>query len=691
MQHRYCALYGASLLALASSPALAQETRPSDPLTDVIVVTGQVSEDTSFTTSPADGEASAPDAAALVARLPGAAIIGNGPISGQVQYRGLFSDRLLLRVNGQKFQTGGPNAMDPPLHYAPMILVDRIEVSRGTGPVREGPGLGGSVNARLKQVDFGAASTFAPAISAAASYRTADHGLAAGGVAGAASERFRFNVIGSWEEGDDYRIGKGGRAASTGYERLTYGVSGGFQSGGNSLSLDLRRQETGRSGNPPYAMDIDFFHSNFARIAFDGDIGIARLKAELGYAAVKHGMENFSFRPAPADRSKWRYSYADADTLTAALSLQRGIFTAGVDGEQVDRLVTITNPNVPGFAITSLNRVDQHRLGLFGEVATNLGGYRLEAGARVDMARSRMADPTTGAAVPPMLAMLARQVGAANRPLEDTTWDAVIRLWGEEGAIRPRLTLAHKSRIPNAVERHGWVPTEASGGLADGNIYIGNAALKPEEAWTAEGGVDIETGTLRLRPSIYYRRIDNYIQGVPVPASMTAQRMIAAMNGDATPLMFANVDAELYGADMDLNWVILPGLEFSATASYVRGKRRDIGDNLYRIAPLNGRASLTWGIDGWWVSAEAVGAAKQDKVSATNSERASPGWVIANLWGGYRLADRLSLSAGVENIFDRRYADHLAGINRVPGGAVAVGEHMPGVGRSLFVRIGIDY
>ena len=118
-------------------------------------------------------------------------------------------------------------------------------------------------------------------------------------------------------------------------------------------------------------------------------------------------------------------------------------------------------------------------------------------------------------------------------------------------------------------------------------------------------------GPLRLRPSLFYRRIDGYIQGTPVPATMLVQIAIATMNGDATPLIASNVDAKLYGADADLTWQVAPQLRLDGTISYVRGQRRDIADNLYRIAPLNGRLALTWDGSGWSVTAEAVGAAAQ--------------------------------------------------------------------------------
>ncbi|MCC6926867.1 TonB-dependent receptor [Novosphingobium sp.] len=689
MTRLLCSAALALPLLLCAMPAAAEDDDAA-PLTDTIVVTGQRQTPLEEATDPLSGHASLPDAAALTARLPGAALIGNGPISGQVQFRGLFSDRLAIRVGGQSFQTGGPNAMDPPLHYAPAILLDTIKVSRGAAPVSEGPGMGAMVDARLKSVRFGSGTELAPQASLAASYRSADQGYAAGGVAGLASERLRLGVIASWEQGSDYRI-PGGHARDTGYERLTYGLSAGFRSQGQTLSLDLRRQETGPSGNPPYAMDIDYFHTDFARLGFDGRIGALPLALELGYVDVRHGMDNFSLRPAPTSAAQYRYSYAEAQTMTARARIGIGPLALGADLAQVDRTVTISNPNNPAFFIASLDRIEQSRLGLFAEARFDRAGWQADLGLRIDWHRAQMANPAVGSGVPAMIVNLANQTALGNAPRRDTTWDAVLRVWREDGALRPRLVLSRKSRVPNAVERFSWLPTEASGGLADGNIYIGRQTLRPEVAWAAEAGVDVIVGGVSLRPSLFYRRVDHYIQGGPVPASMPLQIAIATMNGDSTPLIASNVDAELYGFDADLGWQILPQLRFDATVSYVRGQRRDLADNLYRIAPLNGRVALAWQGTGWSLSGELVGAAAQRKVSATNGEAPSSGWVSANLWFGLDLGKTVQLSGGIENLFDRRYADHLAGRNRVPGGDVGLGERLPAAGRSLFVRLGLDF
>ena len=128
---------GVSLAALASisTPALAEHGPEEAALLDVIRVTGRpLFLQNALNAEPGALPDTAPDAASLVARLSGANLIDNGGLSGQVQYHGLFGPRINLRVDGQSFSSGGPNLMDPPLHYAPLPLIDHIMLDRGISP-----------------------------------------------------------------------------------------------------------------------------------------------------------------------------------------------------------------------------------------------------------------------------------------------------------------------------------------------------------------------------------------------------------------------------------------------------------------------------------------------------------------------------------------------------------------------------
>jgi iron complex outermembrane receptor protein len=180
----------ASAALLVTFPAWAADEDETAP--DLIVVTGTRTTPVELGKEAEEELATGPDGAAFVARLPGMALVDNGTLSGQVQMRGLFGERILLRINSQHFATGGPNAMDPAMHYAPMALIDRVEISRGISPVRDGPGLGGGVNTILKQARFAEAGRLAPQLDISAQYRSVDDSVALGGMAGLANDRWRL-------------------------------------------------------------------------------------------------------------------------------------------------------------------------------------------------------------------------------------------------------------------------------------------------------------------------------------------------------------------------------------------------------------------------------------------------------------------------------------------------------------------
>ncbi|PQA85955.1 TonB-dependent receptor [Hyphococcus luteus] len=689
-------LLSASLAGALAHGAAAYAQTSSSALEDVIVVTGKSrSRMTVNETAPDFTPDAGPDAAGIIARLPGAAAIDNGALSGQVQYRGLYGDRLNIRVDGQNFASGGPNMMDPPLHYAPAPLVGLIVVDRGVSPVRNGPGLAGGVNAEFKRIDFTDSSEARLGYDVTALGRTVGESYAVGGVAGASNETYRVNILGSYEKGDDVQF-PGGVIGSSSHKRAVYGASAGVKLGDQEFGIDLRRQKTGPTGNPPFPMDIRFFETDFARATWNGDLGGIKIESAFSIADVDHAMNNFDLRPTPPDPMRYRETLAAARTLHGKLAFvvpaAGGDLRLGVDMEDADKDVTITNPNNANFFINSLPDVQMQRKGVFAEWTGASGWLNAELGVRADRHDASAGEASLGPALPMMPAMLANAFNAADRNWEKTTVDGVMRLWTEEAhGVSWRFTLARKARAPGYVERFSWLPTPASGGLADGNVYVGDLGLKAETAWITEAGADLRGERFYLRPTVFYRRIDYYVQGVPLDDTVgvidTPQEMVASMNGDATPLRFANVDAELYGVDMDGGVVLTDHFRLDGVVSYVRGKRRDIDDNLYRIAPPHASLAATYEQAIWSVSAETVLIADQNKVSATNSEQATDGYALLNLTGEIDLADGVSLSAGVTNLFDKDYRQHLAGYNRVAGSDVAIGERIPGNGRGAFVRI----
>jgi iron complex outermembrane receptor protein len=209
-----------------------------------------------------------------------------------------------------------------------------------------------------------------------------------------------------------------------------------------------------------------------------------------------------------------------------------------------------------------------------------------------------------------------------------------------------------------------------------------------------ELGLDFNGGRLVLSPRLFYREVENYIQGTPnpvAPANMFVNMMnINSGRNMAAPLQFNNIDATMWGFDMDWRYDISDSWSLQGLVNYVRGERDDVHDNLYRIAPLNASAALSYRSARWGAAVEAAAFDRQDKVSATNNEQESDSYALLGLSAYWQVRAGIRLATGIDNVLDENYQDHLGGVNRVSGNPdIARGERLPGNGRNLYLRL--DY
>jgi len=152
-------------------------------------------------------------------------------------------------------------------------------------------------------------------------------------------------------------------------------------------------------------------------------------------------------------------------------------------------------------------------------------------------------------------------------------------------------------------------------------------------------------------------------------------------------LQFGNVDAKFYGFDM--NWAYRWDSSWSlrGVVNYVRGKRRGVSDNLYRIVPANTLYALDYDTETWGASFENHLFSKQDAVSAENNEQRTKGYGTINFSCYVLVAEAVRLTAGIDNLLDKKYQGHLMGYNRAINDDIAIDERLPGKGRSLYAQV----
>lgn len=638
----------------------------------------------------------APDTAAMLKRVPGANINFNGPLTGIAQYRGMFGDRVNVVVDGSSLITGGPNAMDTPLSYIPRQRLQSIEVYRGIAPVSSGmETMGGTIQAESRLSSFTNQDRFEFHGDSTAGVHSVDGGYSLSGLASMANRNHRVHAAVTREYGDDREF-PGGTVRASSHERDVYDLGYGYRLDDHKFSFDYRRNETGPTGTAALPMDIEFIDTDIFRAAYETSLGSIGLKAALAYNDVSHRMSNFLLRD-PVNPMMLRYTLAEADggsyALEANMPVAGGNLVLGIDGKQANHDADIFNPDNAMFFVNNFNNINRDLYSVFGEwTGRPTESLQLELGVRYTHVAM---DAGTVDGTPARMMMAAQTLrdnfNNADRSKTDNNIDLVSRL---RYALNDDLSLvagaARKTRSPSYQERYLWLPLQSTGGLADGNNYVGNINLDPEVAHEVEFGIDWRSGRTYLSPRLFYRHVDDYIQGVP--ATDPAVIMQSTMSGDPTPLRFSNVDARFYGMDAEWGLQMAERWFLDGVVTYVRGERRDIDDDLYRIAPLNTTLALTHRRARWSATLEGQFYAGQDNVSATNNETATGGYGLLNFYGQYALAEQgLTITAGVDNLLDKQYRSHLAGINRVINSDVPAGMRLPGDGINGYVSISLHW
>ncbi|KPV98322.1 Vitamin B12 transporter BtuB [Pseudoalteromonas sp. P1-9] len=664
------------ILSLSSSLVFAK------PDMEVITVSSHINQ-FALSTEQAKASVSLPDVSDWLLSVPGANANKNGQISGIAQYRGYYGDQVAVAIDGVKQIGAGPNAMDAPLSYVSPLLINSVDVYRGIAPVSSAlDSFGGVVKVHQKRaadIDAGERN-----LALTGTYLSNYSGYNVSAVAGAGFDEFALNSYVALQNADDYKDGDGREVHSSQVERLQYGVDVAYRQQASSAGLIWQRTDTKPTGTIALPMDIDYVESDRIKLDYQTQINDLALDAYIAYHTAEHGMDNYSQR-SNANRQKHRYNTTDVENLSYFVAGKLAQWQFGLEGYVSEHGSRITNPNNAMFFVENFNQVEDNRHSIFTEWQSEANDFSQRVGVRV---KYNQADAGTVSSIMammnPHIKMLQQQFNNADRSVNDTTVDISYSGRAQHSErYSTEISFGLKQRAPSYQQRYLWLPMQATGGLADGKTYIGNIDLNAETAYQLNLAWHYQANGFSISPQIFYHQIDDYIQGTP--SNNMAANMVGTMMGGEVPLQFNNIDAHLFGADVNLVWRLNNQWQLTGVVSYVTGEREDIDDDLYRIAPLNSRITAHYQIGDWHSQLTLNGYAKQTKVSELNNEKESAGYGTLDWQLDYDVTAQLRVNFGVNNLLDKAYRPHLNGVNRAMGSEIMVGEGVPEVGRNVFV------
>jgi iron complex outermembrane receptor protein len=168
--------------------------------------------------------------------------------------------------------------------------------------------------------------------------------------------------------------------------------------------------------------------------------------------------------------------------------------------------------------------------------------------------------------------------------------------------------------------------------------------------------MDRWTGSL----SAFYNRIDDFIL---IESNYTKP---AGMMGTRSTSITRNIDAMTWGLEAGLGYALTGAWTVDGSIAYVRGDNETDDLPLAQLPPLEGRISLDFDNDEWIFGALLRLVAAQDRVAIDQGNIVgqdlgpTAGFGVFSLNGGWRPRDGVLIAAGVDNLFDKTYAEHIS-------------------------------
>lgn len=645
-------------------------------------------------------EANPKDVGELLRNMDGVDAVRRGPLGLDPVVRGLRETEVGTYLDGTRLEPAGPARMDSPLTHLDPSAVRSVEVIKGPYALTWGSGNLSAI--RVETQDF-PDNDSRPRGRVAAGYDTntnaAETSLSVHGRSGIVG----YTLDGAWREGKDYRAGANSDLPDASldipgeyHSKEARGKLGFNVSESGVLTLAGGYQEQGPMDYPGRLLTAESFKApNFwAGYEWSGEGTVSGFEAKAYRNHVEHEMSNRG-KPTAMDMPGRTPPFAldvHVDTEITVLGGNAranlnlgGPWSAEIGGDVVstnrDAVRYIrrqsTGMELPFSPTNMWPDATITDVGGFAKLDWRQGAVSVSGTARVDLVSSDadMAKVDSffiaNSAPSGDLTSSETNVSGALTTSFDLDQNWVLAL-GVGSAVR----------TADATERFSdRIPATKAQFAAE---FMGDPQIKPERSNQGDVWVDGRYDNFQVHFGAFYRKVNDYI--TVEPTSLPRELPLSPM----TVFRYINGDATFYGLDGSVVVGLTDELTFSTNGSYLYGQDDALNEPMLGVSPVSGTFGLRYEepMGRFYVEGSERLVAKQDRVSTTRNEGATPGYQTLDLRTGVGLPGGVTVRGGVLNVFDKYYWDHLNARN--PFGQPAP-TPVPEPGRIFFMDLSIAF
>lgn len=601
--------------------------------------------------------------------------------------RGQSQTQLNVILDDAYLHGGCPNRMDPPTSFANIESYDSVRIIQGVETLQYGTGgTGGTILFERGLPEMGTHGKIEVGAGSNAYKSSANAEVST------RSELGYIRAFAINKDGSNYKDGNGNTVRAS-YSTEHHGVIAGLTpKAGERIEMSAEKIVTHNALFQGSGMDAPYDEMNIMRLKYRSSNGfgfVDGVKADLSYAADEHLMDNYSLRPNMAMRMK---SPTTSNTLSGKLALTSKLTSStsveyGLNIQNVNRKAELVRVMPLPQTNMSFNwpNVSTDRIGVFAEALHKLTNEsRVKAGVRVDKVTAE-ADLLNAKANPMAITpaqMYDRVYGyKGDGKANEDHWSALARY---ELDLAKDLTwftgVSRTMRTADETERFfaNGASVNATGSFnTPGSAWVGNPNLNPEKHVQIDTGLSKQTEHYGWRATVFYDAVQDYI--------LRDQRMVT--NGKITT--YRNVNATLYGAQVEGYTGFAWNTQLAGGLNYVNSQNDSDNRNIAQTPPLSGYVALNKQAGDLGLGARFRFQDKQsaiDTLSGLDTQK-TPAWSVLDLYGSYRINKTVKVMAGVDNVFDHAYFQHVGRTDSLTGNTINLYEP----GRSAWVKLSAKF
>jgi len=699
---------GTALIGLCQNAAAQTVIIAPKKTLDETVVTGTLLQKPALSTSiPKDTNGKpAADAGDYLRHIPGVTSGRMGGHALEPVIRGQSRSQLNIVNNGAFLEGAGPNRMDTPASFTDIDTADRVIVLRGYQSVQHGPGgSGGTIIIEHHAPTFNDGQNIKGRMDGA--FESNGNIWGSQGHISARANKIYLRLNGHFKNAGNYQDGRDNEV------RSAFKAHGGMAEIGYSddhslINFAISHKETRNALFPGAGMDslegsATLLRGKLRHEFEDGGLMHA-LRIDIYRADAFHLMNNFAFR-----ERMMMFRQAGLDALTTGgkiavdLKMAKTDITLGLDIKNVNHAGLRRGHNMDRTDMTPIQSIlipdaTLRNIGIFAEALMPLSDdLQLKAGLRHDHVKSSVnkADMQNDLVMPGMMPispnMLYRQYyGAPATGQTDNNLGGLLRLeYDMTDQASFYIGLSRSNRSANTVERYmaslmGNMIMPS--GMVMNMSWVGNPALVPEKHSQFDIGFGLRKPRWNFLFNAYYNDINDYIFR---DRAHGQDGILLANNA----LIYRNIDARIWGFELEGRTKITDNLDISGNISYSNGHNQDLDIPLYQIPPLIYDLEMAYISDNWTIGTRLRGALKQSRIDANpfiasgRDAGRTAGYAALDLFAAITLMKMTKLRFGVSNLFDKFYANHLNRESLNDATSVRVNEP----GQSFYIRLQSEF